>query len=229
VTVWAARIASVGLGRWIGAWFAAASLAAAAFGSSAASAAAPAILVYGDSLSAAYGLSQKDGWVALLADRLQREKFDYTVVNASISGETTAGGASRIERTLEQHRPAVMIVALGSNDGLRGLPISQMKSNLATIIRAGQARNARVVLVGNRMPPNYGAKYTDEFFGAFGELAREFKTPLVPFILEPIAANRDLFQPDNLHPTAAAQPLLLEPIWAELRKVLRQTAQTTKR
>lgn len=177
------------------------------------------IVVLGDSLSAAYGMRQQDGWVALLQGRVK--PLDYSVANASISGETSAGGASRVERVLAESRPRLVIVALGSNDGLRGLPVETMKANLGRIVRTAQAAGARVLLVGSRMPPNYGPQYTSAFATAFDELAREFRTPLVPFLLEPIAARRELFQADNLHPTEAAQPLILENVWKVLQPMLR--------
>jgi acyl-CoA thioesterase I len=182
----------------------------------------PTILVYGDSLSAAYGLASKQGWPALLEERLRAEKFNYTVANASISGETSAGGASRIAATLARHRPAVVILALGSNDGLRGLPIAEMKKNLATIITAAQSQKARVLVVGNRMPPNYGAKYAESFAAAFSELAQSTHSAVVPFMLEPIVRARDAFQADNLHPTAAAQPAILDHVWTGLQPMLRR-------
>ena len=180
------------------------------------------ILVYGDSLSAAYGLARNQGWVSLLADRMAKEQLNYSVTNASISGETTAGGASRIERALVQHKPDIVVVALGANDGLRGLPIQQMKANLATIIQATHASKARVLLVGMRMPPNYGPQYTQEFAAAFTELARLHKTRLVPFLLEAIGDKDNYFQTDNLHPTAAAQPLILDTVWKELAPLVRK-------
>ncbi len=179
------------------------------------------ILVYGDSLSAAYGLARNQGWVTLLAERIVKERIDYSVANASISGETSAGGASRIERALIQHKPDIVVVALGANDGLRGLPIQQMKENLTAIIMATRASKARVLLVGMRMPPNYGPRYTQEFSSAFAELARAHKTRLVPFLLESIADKEGYFQQDNLHPTAAAQPLILETVWKELAPLVR--------
>lgn len=188
----------------------------------AASDAARTVLVFGDSLSAAYGIGAKEGWPTLLAERLEAEKFNYTVANLSISGETAAGGASRIARALAQTKPAVVIVALGSNDGLRGLPVAQMKAHLETIVTAAEKQGAKVVLVGNRMPPNYGGKYAAEFFETFAQVARAHKAPFVPFILEPVALKRDYFQPDNLHPTAAAQPLILEPIWKALAPLLKR-------
>ena len=179
------------------------------------------ILVFGDSLSAAYGIAQSRGWVALLAERLKRERADYSVVNASISGETTAGGAARIARALEQHKPAIVIVELGANDGLRGLPVAQMKQNLARMIGEAQKSGARVLLVGMKLPPNYGPDYTRAFESAFSELAKERKTAFVPFLLEDVAANDSLFQTDRIHPTEAAQPLILERVWKALAPLLK--------
>ena len=181
----------------------------------------PPILVYGDSLSAAYGISQKDGWVTLLQERLKQRRLDYTVVNASTSGETASVGGSRIAATLAQHQPAIVILALGSNDGLRGLPLKQMRDNLAHILRASQRAGARVLLVGMKLPPNYGLQYTREFEGVFGALAREYRTALVPFALEGVAATRELFLDDNLHPTAQAQPIILENVWKGLAPMLK--------
>lgn len=180
------------------------------------------ILVYGDSLSAAYGIGQKEGWTSLLEERLRQQKLDYSVANASISGETSSGGAARIEAALDRFKPAVVIVALGANDGLRGLPIAEMKANLARIVRAAQARGARVLIVGMRMPPNYGAKYTQAFEQAFAELARELKTGYVPFLLEGIGDRREMFLADQIHPSAQAQPIILETVWKELRPLLRK-------
>jgi acyl-CoA thioesterase-1 len=188
---------------------------------STASAAAGTILVYGDSLSAAYGIGQKDGWVNLLGGRLQQSRADYSVVNASISGETTAGGAARIDAALGRVKPDVVVLALGGNDGLRGLPVGEMKANLGKIVRAAQARGARVLVVGMRIPPNYGPKYTQAFFDAFAEVARETKSAYVPFLLERIVDRRELFQPDQIHPTADAQPLLLDTVWKGLEPLLK--------
>jgi len=187
---------------------------------SAASAAAGTVLVYGDSLSAAYGISQKDGWVSLLGERLKRN--NYTVVNASISGETTSGGAARIGDALERFRPDIVVLALGGNDGLRGLPVAEMKANLTKIIRAAQARQARVLVVGMRIPPNYGRKYTEEFYQAFADVAKQQKAAYAPFLLDGIGERRELFQPDQIHPTEAAQPLMLETVWSELQPLLRK-------
>ena len=187
----------------------------------AAAAAAGTILVFGDSLSAAYGIAQSRGWVALLEARLKERRLNYSVANASISGETTAGGLSRIGKALSLHHPNVVIVALGANDGLRGLPPDAMKDNLAQMIRAAQGAKARVLLVGMQMPPNYGRDYTQQFERTYAELAKEFKLALVPYLLEGLADKRELFQPDNLHPVAAAQPLVLETVWKRLAPLLK--------
>jgi acyl-CoA thioesterase-1 len=177
--------------------------------------AAPTILVYGDSLSAAYGIPQSAGWVALLGERLKQRKSDYTVVNASISGETSAGGAAQIGKALAASKPAIVIVQLGANDGLRGLPVSQMKANLTTVVQAAKRQGARVVLLGMQLPPNYGVPYVNEFRAAFRDVARDERVAFVPFLLEGLD-KRELFQADNLHPTAEAQPILLENVWRKL-------------
>ena len=179
------------------------------------------ILVYGDSLSAAYGIAQERGWVALLEARLKREKADYSVANASISGETTSGGLSRMKKVLEKHRPSITVIELGANDGLRGLPVAQMRKNLAAMILQAKAAKSRVLLVGVKMPPNYGADYTRAFEAAYTDLAKEHKAGLVPFLLEGIAETRENFQADNLHPTAEAQPKLLETVWKRLKPMLK--------
>ena len=181
------------------------------------------ILVYGDSLSAAYGISQSRSWVALLAERLKREHLDYSVANASISGETSAGGASRIVAALAREKPAVVVVALGANDGLRGLPVAQLRANLASIIHSAQHAGARVLLAGMKLPPNYGAQYTSAFERTFRELARSHNVPLVPFLLEGLAEKRELYQPDNLHPTEQAQPLILDTVWKRLAPLLKES------
>ena len=181
----------------------------------------PTLLVYGDSLSAAYGIGQKEGWVTLLEQRLRQKRIDYTVANASISGETTSGGASRIAATLAQHKPQIVIVALGANDGLRGLPVRQMRDNLAAIVSAAQKSGARVLLVGMKMPPNYGPQYTREFEQVYADLARRYKTGIAPFLLEGVTGKRELFLDDNLHPIARAQPILLENVWKALAPLLK--------
>lgn len=188
----------------------------------AATASAATLLVYGDSLSAAYGLPQEQGWVQLLAQRLHAQGFDYKVANASLSGETTDGGRNRIEAALKTHRPALVIVELGANDGLRGARLDTLRRNLEAIVDACRRANARVLLVGIRMPPNYGANYTEKFQGVFGEVARSRKVPLVPSLLDGFSANRELFQADGIHPTAAAQPVMLDTVWKGLRPLLKR-------
>ena len=187
-----------------------------------AAAAAGTILVYGDSLSAAYGIGQKEGWVTLLEERLRQRKLDYSVANASISGETTSGGAARIDDALARFKPDVVIVALGANDGLRGLPIPEMKANLERIVRAAQTRKARVLVAGMRMPPNYGRKYTEEFQGAIADVAKTLKTGYVPFLLDGMADQRELFLSDQIHPTAQAQPIILDNVWKGLEPLLKR-------
>jgi len=178
------------------------------------------ILVFGDSLSAGYGLPQEQGWVHLLEQRLRAEKLDYKVVNASISGETTLGGRSRIEAALKTHRPALVILELGANDGLRGATPESIRRNLEAISDACRRAQARVLLVGIRLPPNYGTAYTEKFHDVFGAVARSRKLPLVPFLLDGFANDRMLFQDDGIHPSAAAQPLMLDTIWKELKPLL---------
>jgi acyl-CoA thioesterase-1 len=179
------------------------------------------ILVYGDSLSAAYGLAQDAGWPTLLQTRLKQRGMNYTVVNASISGETTSGGATRMAEALRAHKPAVLILALGANDGLRGLPLAQMRANLGQMLRASKAAGSRVLLVGMRLPPNYGEAYTRQFAQVYIDLAREHKTALTPFLLEGVAERRELFQADNLHPVAAAQAMILDNVWKGLAPLLK--------
>lgn len=179
------------------------------------------VLVMGDSLSAAYGLPAAQGWVALTAQRIARRYPGWTVVNASISGETTAGGAARIVDALVRHRPSVVVIELGANDALRGLPLRQSRRNLARMIGAAQGIGAKVLLVGMRAPPNLGAEYSREFERGYRELAQRFDTALVPFLLEPIAHDRASFQEDNLHPVAAAQPKIRDHVWSELEPLLR--------
>ena len=179
------------------------------------------VLVIGDSLSAAYGLAPSEGWVALTAERIAARKPGWRVVNASVSGETTAGGAARAVREVVLHRPAVVVVALGANDGLRGLPLRQTRTNLARMIGAAQGVGAKVLLVGMRMPPNFGAAYTQEFERGYRELAQRLDTALLPFLLEPIATDRGAFQADNLHPVAGAQPKLRDHVWTALAPLLK--------
>ncbi|HEV3009755.1 MAG TPA: arylesterase [Burkholderiales bacterium] len=174
----------------------------------------------GDSLSAAYGIPRNRGWVALLEERLKRERPDYSVVNASISGETSGGGRVRLNKLLDRYQPSVMILELGANDGLRGLPAAEVRANLAVMIREAQANRARVLLVGMKMPPNYGEEYTRSFDAVFSELASTHRTGFVPFLLEDFAGKPDFFLPDRIHPTEAAQPLMLERVWRALRPLL---------
>ncbi|MBI4740505.1 MAG: arylesterase [Betaproteobacteria bacterium] len=182
--------------------------------------AAKTILVFGDSLSAGYGIRRDAAWPALLAQRLQEKKFDYSVINASISGETTAGGRARIDAALARHAPQVVIVALGANDGLRGLPLAAMRDNLAAIAGSAQKNKAQVLIVGQRLPPNYGT-YAAQFADAFGDVAKLKKAALADFLLDGVASDPALFQPDNLHPTAEAQPRLLDNVWRGLAPLLK--------
>lgn len=177
--------------------------------------------MFGDSLSAAYGIAAQRGWVALLAERLERERLDYSVVNASISGETTAGGLARLPRALARHKPAILVLELGANDGLRGLPVAEMRRNLDAMIGLARRAGARVLLVGMRIPPNYGPEYTQAFADAFAMLAKRRGTALAPFLLEGVAGDRDMFQEDRIHPTAQAQPILLDNVWKSLQPLLR--------
>ena len=178
------------------------------------------ILVMGDSLSAGYGMAAGEGWVSLLQQRLQRDAPGWRVVNASISGETSAGGASRIAEAVVREQPGIVIIALGANDGLRGLPLADARRNLARMIGASQHVGAQVLLVGMRMPPNLGADYTRGFEDNYRLLAKTFDVALLPFLLEPIATDRAYFQNDNLHPTAAVQSKLLDHVWPALRPLL---------
>ena len=179
------------------------------------------ILVLGDSLSASYGLAQSSGWVSLLQQRLATEKFPHQVINASISGETTSGGLYRIDALLAKHQPKILILALGANDGLRGLPLKATQSNLEPMIRRAQKNHAKILLVGMRLPPNYGPAYTEKFHRLFEQLALKFHTERVPFLLAKIATKREYFQADGLHPTAEAQPLLLDTVWPALMPMLK--------
>ena len=175
----------------------------------------------GDSLSASYGLPQERGWVSLLQQRLHQEHKAYHVVNASISGETTSGGLYRIDALLANHRPAIVILELGANDGLRGLAVDATSSNLESMIQRAKRNGAKVLLLGMRIPPNYGPTYTEQFHRLFETLAKKYRIQRMPFLLAPIAGQREYFQADGLHPTAEAQVLLLDGVWMELRKMLR--------
>lgn len=183
--------------------------------------AAPTILVFGDSLSAGYGIELAQSWPALMADRLKQEKFPHALINASISGETTDGGRTRLPALLKQHRPAVVVLALGANDGLRGLPIASSRANLQAMAQAARQAGARVLIAGMRLPPNYGPDYTRQFSQMFAEVAKDEKAGLLPFLLEPIALDDAAFQPDRLHPTAAAQPRIRDHVWPAVKALLK--------
>jgi acyl-CoA thioesterase-1 len=183
------------------------------------------ILVFGDSLSAAYGIRPEQGWVALLAQRLQAQGYGYQIVNASVSGETSDGGVERLPRALQLHPPAIVILELGANDGLRGLPVNALRDNLARMVQLSQAAGARVLLVGNRIPPNYGPRYTEEFARVFPELAQQYHLPLVPFLLHKVALDPALMQEDGLHPNAAGEPPVLDTLWPYLKPLLQNNPQ----
>ncbi len=187
-------------------------------------AAARPILVVGDSLSAAYGIARTQGWVHLLDERLAARGLAQPVINASISGETTAGGLARLPALLTQHRPSLVLIELGANDGLRGLPLAEIRGNLAAMLTAIAAADARAMLIGIELPINYGPRYRSGLRGMYRDLAAEFNVPLVPFLLEGVALDPDLMQADGLHPRAAAQPRLLENVWAVLAPVLEVAA-----
>jgi acyl-CoA thioesterase I len=182
----------------------------------------PVVLVFGDSLSAAYGLAQETGWVSLLSERLAKHSPPYRVVNASISGETTRGGLSRIAQTLNQYHPAIVIIELGGNDGLRGLSLSATRDNLDALVRAAKATKAKVLLVGVELPPNYGTDFIQRFRDNYAQVAKAQRVPLVPSLLRGFDDQRDLFQGDGVHPLAKAQPLMLETVWKELEPLLKR-------
>jgi acyl-CoA thioesterase-1 len=197
-------------------------IAAAALACSAALArGAPVLLVVGDSISAGYGLPSGAGWVALLEKRLAAEHSSYRVVNASISGDTTAGGRERLPALLQRLRPAVTVIELGGNDGLRGGNLDAMRDNLDAMVAAAQKSASRVLLVGVRLPPNYGPAYVRRFAAIFSEVAKARKVALVPFLFEGFGEDNAMFQPDRIHPVAAAQPRLLDNVWPALEPLLR--------
>ncbi|QGZ62904.1 arylesterase [Paraburkholderia acidisoli] len=183
-------------------------------------AAKPAIAVLGDSLSAEYGLPRDTGWVALLRQRLASERIDYSVANTSISGDTTSGGLARLPLVMQRIKPAIVVIELGANDALRGVPLATTESNLRAIIAQVRKGNARPVLVGMYVPPNYGPDYTQKFHALYGQLAKELNVPLVPFLLAGLADKPELFQADQMHPTQQAQPLLLANVWPTLKPLL---------
>ena len=178
------------------------------------------IVVLGDSLSAAFGIDPRDGWVSLLQKQLNEQSQEYNVINASISGETTAGGLTRLPELLRHHQPKILILALGANDGLRGLSLTKMRENLNQMTKLSRSQSASVLLIGMQLPPNYGTAYTRMFQGVYTELANKSDIALVPFLLEGIGQNKALFQADMLHPTAEAQTMILENIWPELEPLL---------
>ena len=184
---------------------------------------APRVLVVGDSLSAEYGLKRGSGWVALLQARLTERKIAATIVNASISGDTTSGGRSRLPALLSQQRPDIVVFELGANDALRGLPLTTVRDNLAAMARAAKASGAKVVITGMQLPPNYGRQYGEQFAGVFATVAKAEGSALVPFLLKGVADGpqaETLFQPDRIHPTAAAHPLMLDNVWPALEPLL---------
>ncbi len=185
-------------------------------------------MVYGDSLSAGYGLGPGQGWVDLLAGKLAAEGYEFRLVNASLSGETTAGGLERLPRALDLHQPAIVILELGANDGLRGLPPAATRANLERMVQLVRAQGARLLLVGIRMPPNYGPRYTAEFEQMYRAIAARERAALVPFLLDGVALERSLMQADNLHPNALGQPRMLENVWSVLRPLLRRAAPVRK-
>ena len=182
----------------------------------------PVILIVGDSLSAGYGISVDATWVALLQKRLSKEGYGYRVVNASVSGETTGGARTRLGRALELHKPALVIVELGGNDGLRGLPLKQVQGNFAAMLEQIRGAGAQSVLIAMRIPSNYGPAYTERFHGIYGELAKTYSVPVVDGFMESVALNDKLMQADGIHPNAQAQPILLDVIWPTLKRQLKK-------
>ena len=183
-------------------------------------AAAGTVLIVGDSISAGFGLDTRKGWVALLEQRLKKEGFDDKVVNASISGDTSAGGLARLPAALAAHKPQVVVIELGGNDGLRGQPPAQLQQNLASMIQQSQDSGAKVLLLGMQIPPNYGKRYVEAFNKVFGDVAQQKKVPLVPFFLEGVGGHPELMQADGLHPAVGAQDKLLENVWPTLKPLL---------
>ena len=179
------------------------------------------LLVFGDSLSAAYRMDEQDGWVALLQPRLRSEEIPVQVVNGSVSGETTAGGLARLPAMLDAHQPDIVILELGGNDGLRGLPVTSIRQNLERMIQMSQQAGAEVILAGIQIPPNYGPRYTGPFYAQYQELANEYDLVLIPFLLEGIAEDPALMQDDGIHPTAQAQPMIVNIVWPVLLDLLR--------
>lgn len=205
-----------GIGFWF--WVAAGALSPGIV--TAASADAPVILVVGDSLSAAYGIDARQGWVQLMADRLEAQGFPHRVVNSSVSGETSSGGLARLPGLLERHAPGLVLIELGGNDGLRGLPVPRLADNLRQMVTLSRDAGAKPVLFEMQIPSNYGATYTERFTASFAEVADAEDVPLVPFFLAEIATDPDAFLPDGIHPGEAAQPILLDAVWPHLKPLL---------
>ncbi|MGE0031492.1 MAG: arylesterase [Steroidobacteraceae bacterium] len=182
----------------------------------------PAILVLGDSLSAGFGLAPGQGWVALLQQRLKKQGYGHRVVNASVSGETTDGGVQRLDRALATHKPKIVVIELGGNDGLRGLPVTRVRANLELLITKSRSAGAEVILVAIRVPTNYGKQYGDAFQQLYHDLARTHAVPLVSFLADEVALRQDLFLEDGIHPNAVAQPILLDSLWPTLSPLLRR-------
>jgi len=178
------------------------------------------LLVFGDSLSAAYGIDASEGWVALLDNKIKDKQYPYRIVNASVSGETSTGGLARLPAALDTHQPDIVILELGGNDGLRGLPLVSLRQNLIQMIELSQAAGAKVLLAGIQIPPNYGPRYTIPFFEMYGEIAEERTLPLVPFLIDGIPQQPDLMQNDGIHPKAEAQWMIVENVWPYLEPML---------
>ena len=178
------------------------------------------IVVLGDSISAGYGIDVSQGWVSLLQKKFNQQHSDYVISNASISGDTSAGGLARIDQLLARHKPVIVMIELGANDGLRGLSPQEMKSNLRQIIQRARKAGAQAMLLGMKIPPNYGKRYIDMFYDIYPQLSAELKVPLVPFILENVALNPAMMQADGLHPNALGQPLIAEKVWSYLQPLL---------
>jgi acyl-CoA thioesterase I len=206
------------------AWVCSAVLVLVALAASAAPAPAP-ILIVGDSLSAAYGLAVNEGWVALLERRLRAQGYEQPVRNASVSGETSRGARTRLPDLLARTQPAIVVIEIGGNDGLRGLPIAELRANLSAMIEAAQDAGAQVLLLGMRIPPNYGARYADALHAVYGDMAERYGTALVPFLLEDVALVPGLMQEDGIHPRAAGEPLILDRVWARLEPLLKNAAE----
>lgn len=186
----------------------------------------PVIMVLGDSLSAAWGIDREQGWVALLQRRLAAEGFPHRVVNASVSGETTSGALSRIRGELDRHQPMLVVIELGGNDGLRGLDLAATRANLSRLTDIARADGARVLITGMHLPPNYGSAYVTAFHAMYADVAAEHETGLVPFLLDGLEHDPRHFQPDGIHPTAAAQPIILDNVWEKVRAKLKQAEST---